>query len=81
MVIGLIEDIDGNIWAECRGNPRKLVRIRDFQVREEFSSPQVPPAWMLAPDPHGGIWIATEKGDLVLFREAAPRKIPAEPER
>jgi len=36
MVIGLIEDIEGNIWAECRGKPQKLVRIRDFQVREVF---------------------------------------------
>ena len=32
MVVGMTEDIDGNIWAECSGKPRKLVRIRDFQV-------------------------------------------------
>jgi signal transduction histidine kinase/ligand-binding sensor domain-containing protein len=73
MVIGLIEDIDGNIWAECASNPRKLLRIRDFQVREVFPAPQVPPAWMLAPNPDGGIWIATRKGDLVLFRQGALR--------
>ena len=36
MVFALIEDIDGNIWAECGSKPRKLVRIRDFQVREVF---------------------------------------------
>ncbi|MGA9155338.1 MAG: two-component regulator propeller domain-containing protein [Candidatus Sulfotelmatobacter sp.] len=79
MVIGLIEDIDGNIWAECASNPRKLVRIRDFQVREVFPAPQVPPAWMLAPDPNGGIWIATRKGDLVQFRQAVQRKFPLNP--
>ena len=69
MVVGMTEDIDGNIWAECAGKPRKLVRIRDFQVREEFPASQVPPGHNLAPDPHGGIWIGTRKGDLVLFRE------------
>jgi len=79
MVIGLIEDIDGNIWAECRGKPQKLVRIRDFQVREVFPAPQVPPAWKLAPDPNGGIWIATRKGDLVQFRQGAQRNFPLNP--
>src|SRR5271166_4072291 len=79
MVIGLIEDIDGNIWAECRSKPQKLVRIRDFQVREVFPAPQVPPAWVLAPDPNGGLWIATRKGDLVLFRQGVQRKFPLNP--
>jgi signal transduction histidine kinase/ligand-binding sensor domain-containing protein len=68
MVVGITEDIDGNIWAECRGNPRKLVRIRDFQVREVFPASQVPPGHNLAPDPHGGIWMETLKGDIALFR-------------
>jgi len=80
MVIGLIEDIDGNIWAECRGKSQKLVRIRDFQVREVFPAPQVPAAWMLASDPHGGIWIATRKGDLVLFREGVQHKFSIRPD-
>jgi signal transduction histidine kinase/ligand-binding sensor domain-containing protein len=79
MVIGLIEDTDGNIWAECRGKSQKLVRIRDFQVREVFPAPQVPAAWMLASDPHGGIWIATRKGDLVLFREGVQHKFSLNP--
>ena len=44
LVLGITEDIDGNIWAECEGDHRKLIRIRDFKVREEFSEPQVPQA-------------------------------------
>lgn len=79
MVIGLIEDIDGNIWAECRGKSQRLLRIRDFQVREVFSAPQVPAAWMLAPDPNGGIWIATRKGELVLFRQGVQHKFSLNP--
>ena len=68
---------DGNIWAECFGNPRKLVRIRDFQVREEFPESQVPGGRTLAADPQGGIWIGTLKGDLALFRHGVLKNIPA----
>jgi signal transduction histidine kinase/ligand-binding sensor domain-containing protein len=68
MVVGMTEDIDGNIWAECASKPSKLVRIRDFQVREVFPASQVPPGHNLAPDPHGGIWIVSSKGDLLLLR-------------
>jgi len=69
LVVGVAEDIDGDIWAECAGRTRKLVRIRDFRVVEEFVSSQVPPGHTLAPDPQGGIWIGTLKGDLVRFRQ------------
>jgi signal transduction histidine kinase len=79
LVVGMTEDVDGNIWAECAGNPRKLVRIRDFQVREEFSASQIPPGHTLAPDPRGGIWIGTLKGDLVLFRHGVVEKFPLNP--
>jgi signal transduction histidine kinase/ligand-binding sensor domain-containing protein len=71
LVVGITEDIDGNIWAACAGNPRKLVRIRNFAVREEFLTSQVPAARTLAPDPRGGIWIATVTGDLALFRKGS----------
>jgi signal transduction histidine kinase/ligand-binding sensor domain-containing protein len=74
LVVGITEDIDGNIWAACAGNPRKLVRIRDFEVREEFRTSQVPAARTLAPDPRGGIWIATVTGDLAHFRNGAVEK-------
>jgi len=80
MVVGMTEDNDGNIWAECLGNPRKLVRIRDFQVREEFPASQIPPGHSLASDPHGGIWIATKKGDIGLFRNGVfDTKFPLNP--
>jgi signal transduction histidine kinase/ligand-binding sensor domain-containing protein len=76
LVVGMAEDIDGNIWAECAGNPGKLVRIRDFQVREEFPASQVPTGRTLAPDPQGGIWIGTLKGDLALFRHGVLKTFP-----
>ncbi len=73
LVVGMAEDIEGDIWAEC-GSPRKLVRIHNFEVSQEFSGAQVPPGHTLAPDPQGGIWIGTLKGDLVLFRHGALEK-------
>ena len=80
MVVGMAEDIDGNVWAECAGNPRKLVRIHDFQVREEFPESQIPPGHSLASDPHGGIWIGTRKGDIALFRNGVlGTKFPLNP--
>jgi len=79
LVVGITEDIDGNIWASCAGNPRKLVRIRDFQVREEFPAPQIPAVRTLAPDPQGGIWIGTTKGDLALFHHGVLEKFPLNP--
>jgi signal transduction histidine kinase/ligand-binding sensor domain-containing protein len=68
MVVGMTEDSDGDIWAECLSSPRKLVRIRDFRVREEFPASKIPPGHSLTSDPHGGIWIATKRGDIALLR-------------
>jgi signal transduction histidine kinase/ligand-binding sensor domain-containing protein len=80
MVVGMTEDNNGDIWAECLSKPRKLVRIRDFQVREEFPASQIPPGHSLASDPHGGIWIATKKGDIALFRNGVlETKFPLNP--
>ena len=77
MVVGMTEDIEDNIWAECASKPSKLVRIRDFQVREAFPASQIPPGHNLAPDPRGGIWIVTSKGDLLLFRNGTlETKVP-----
>ncbi|MGA9134080.1 MAG: two-component regulator propeller domain-containing protein, partial [Candidatus Sulfotelmatobacter sp.] len=76
LVVGMAEDINGNIWAECASKQPKLVRIRDFQVREEFTASQVPTGHTLAPGPQGGIWIGTLKGDLALFRHGVLQTFP-----
>jgi len=70
VVLEIVEDTDGNIWAECAGNPAKLIRVRDFQIKEEFPRPQMPMG-RLAPAPQGGIWLATPQAELVLFRHGA----------
>jgi signal transduction histidine kinase len=76
IVYGITEDTDGNIWAECFGHPSKLVRIRNFQVQQEFTASQLPDGYRLAADPRGGIWIQTFKGDLALFRDGVVQNFP-----
>jgi PAS domain S-box-containing protein len=76
LVLGITEDVEGNIWAECAGVQRRLIRIRDFEVRQEFSQPQVPKAKAIAADPKGGIWLGTLTGDLMFFREGIARTFP-----
>jgi PAS domain S-box-containing protein len=77
LVVGITEDVDGNIWAECKGaQERRLVRIRDFKVREQFSEPQVPGAHAIAADPKGGIWLGTLTGDLAFFEDGIAHAFP-----
>jgi signal transduction histidine kinase len=78
LAFGLAEDSDGNIWAVCAGTAQ-LVRIRDFQVQEEFSRAQIP-ASRIAPNPQGGIWIGTRNGELELFRNGALQKFLVNPD-
>jgi streptogramin lyase len=75
LVLAMTEDSDGNIWAECSGKSRRLIRIRDFQIREQFPASQIP-AGHLARDPSGGIWIGPGNGTLVLFRDGVQKKFP-----
>ncbi len=78
LVFGLVEDNDGNIWAVCAGTAQ-LVRIADFRVQEAFTRAQIPAA-RIAPNPQGGIWIATHKGEIGLLRHGGLRKFPVNPD-
>jgi signal transduction histidine kinase/ligand-binding sensor domain-containing protein len=78
LILAMAEDVDGDIWAMCSGVSRKLVRIRDFQVREQFPASQVPMG-RIAADPHGGIWIGPRtRNTLVLFRDGIQKEFPTE---
>jgi signal transduction histidine kinase/ligand-binding sensor domain-containing protein len=77
LILAMAEDADGDIWAVCSGVVRRLVRIRDFQVREQWPSSQVP-LGRIAPDPRGGIWIGPRRrnGTLVHFRDGVQQEFP-----
>ena len=77
LVVGITEDVDGNIWAECKGaQERRLIRIRDLRMQEEFPESQVPGAKAIAADPRGGIWLGTLAGDLAFFQRGIAHTFP-----
>src|ERR1700734_2955835 len=76
LVLSLTEDVDGNIWAECKGPPRRLVRIHDFKVSEAFTKAKVPGGNAIAADPKGGIWLGAYSGDLTFLRDGVARTFP-----
>jgi len=52
----MAEDREQNIWAVV--NPdRKVFRIRDRRVQEEFDAPRIPISRAVAADPTGGVWL------------------------
>ena len=63
----LAEDTERNLWATLATQPRKLVRIRDGAIAEEFVDPAVPAVISLAADPHGGLWLGLRSGDIAHF--------------
>jgi signal transduction histidine kinase/ligand-binding sensor domain-containing protein len=77
LILAMAEDADGDIWAMCSGVSRKLVRIRDFQVREQWPTSDVPMG-RLAPDLKVGIWIGSrsKNGTLLYFRDGMSKEFP-----
>jgi hypothetical protein len=68
VVTAITEDADRNIWAFVIGKDRRLFRITDMHVREEFTSAQIPSTRVLAADPAGGIWLGLLSGNLARYR-------------
>ena len=67
VVIAITEDADRDIWVAV--TTPALIRIRDFNVNEEISPPQVSRVRSLASDPKGGIWLGLASGDLARYRQ------------
>lgn len=67
-VIAMAEDNDRNMWVSVIGKNRRLFRIQDLQVREEFTEAQIPRARLLAANPAGGIWLGLNNGNLARYR-------------
>jgi signal transduction histidine kinase/ligand-binding sensor domain-containing protein len=75
-IIAMTEDRDNNIWAVAIGDPRRLIRIQDFAVKEELTEPQIPPAISLAADTSDGIWLGLGNGDLARYRQGKLELFP-----
>jgi ligand-binding sensor domain-containing protein/signal transduction histidine kinase len=67
------EDVDGNIWASnVYKGARRLTRIHDYRVQEEFSPPQIPAARVVVADPRAGVWLGLLNGDLAWLKNGRP---------
>jgi signal transduction histidine kinase len=66
MVAAIAEDRDRNVWVsvDVGSADRKLFRIRDLRVQEEFAPDRIPLVRRIAADPTGGIWLGFEDGNL-----------------
>jgi signal transduction histidine kinase len=78
IVTSLTEDVNGDVWAEVRGSPSKLIRIQDRRVHEVFSEPRVPAATRLAADPESGVWLGLRSGNLARLRNGVVETFPFE---
>jgi signal transduction histidine kinase/ligand-binding sensor domain-containing protein len=80
-IYAMTEDRANNVWAIVLGNPRRLVRIENFAVREDIPMTQIALAAALAPDPEEGIWLGLDSGDLARYRQGRvePFRFPKGP--
>lgn len=77
--IAITEDREQNIWVTVgitTASERKLFRIRDLRVQEEFASDRVPLARRVVADPTGGIWLAFEDGNLGHYEDGKLETFP-----
>jgi signal transduction histidine kinase/ligand-binding sensor domain-containing protein len=62
-IVSMAEDTEGALWAVSLGPPRHIVRIDPDNMRVS-SIPGMPGTSKIARDPHGGIWLGLNNGDL-----------------
>jgi hypothetical protein len=78
MVAAIAEDSDHNVWVsvDVGSAVRKLFRIRDLRVQEEFAPDRIPLVRRIAPDPTGGIWLGLEDGNLGHYQSGKLETFP-----
>ncbi len=81
LIKGIAEDSENNVWALNLGPPRTLMRIRNYQVQEELSEPQIPAAIRITADTQNGIWLGLLDGNLARLRDGKTEtfQFPREP--
>jgi signal transduction histidine kinase/ligand-binding sensor domain-containing protein len=78
VIVAMAEDTDHNIWVSVVGRGEGLLRVQDFRVTKEISSP--PPeelANALAADPKGGIWMGLLRNGLGRYRNGQFVAVPS----
>jgi ligand-binding sensor domain-containing protein len=69
IVTAISEDADRNIWVISNASPEsRAFRIAHDRVVQEFNQSEIPPGRVIAPDPHGGVWLGLRNGSLARYR-------------
>ena len=74
IIFAITEDVRHNIWVRAGPN---LDRIYDLELRDEFTSPQISTAYILAANPRGGIFLGLVNGDLIQYLDGKTQAIPS----
>jgi signal transduction histidine kinase/ligand-binding sensor domain-containing protein len=74
IIFSIAEDGLHNIWVRAGPN---LDRIQDFEVKEEYTSPQVPTSYILAATQDGSAVLGLVDGDLILYKNGITKTIPS----
>lgn len=79
VVNSLAEDTDHSVWAVVNGPHAHLIRIEDFQIRQEFRAPTIDAAYCVIADPHGGVWLSLLGGRLMHYRKGQWQELSMDP--
>lgn len=65
MIVSMADD-QGQLWAVSLGPPRRIIRI-DPNTGVASAVPNMPQTSKIAADPHAGLWLGLNNGDLVRY--------------
>ncbi len=66
-VFAITEDIENSVWVLAAHN---LLHIDDMRLQAEIISPQISRAYILAPNPKGGLVLGLANGDLLFYKNS-----------
>jgi signal transduction histidine kinase/ligand-binding sensor domain-containing protein len=72
----MVEDVLHDVWAVRIGNPKKVFRIRDTAVAEEFDPMLMGTPTAVAADPKSGMWFGYRNGEIAHFGDGNLKKLP-----
>ena len=73
-IVSMAEDTESNLWALTTGPPRTLLSVDAKTLQASLM--QTIDGSKIASDPHGGLWIGTNTGDLLHFSQGKVTPIP-----
>jgi signal transduction histidine kinase/ligand-binding sensor domain-containing protein len=72
----MVEDVMHDVWAVKIGTHKKIVRIRDTVVAEEFDPMLMGVPTAVAADPESGVWFGYRNGEIAHFSDGNLKKLP-----